>query len=197
MNKIGITGIIGSGKSEVSRIFEMFGVPVYFADPMAKKLLVSDKKIRNALKKKYGDDIYLRGSINRKKLAEIIFNSAEERLFVNNLVHPVVIKDFLEWSKNAGTHFTAIESALVFDSDLYKHLDWIIHVKTSQELRLKRTMERDNISKTEVENKIKLQNPEDVFDKGSDFIINNDEKHSLILQTLELFNQLKKGVNNL
>lgn len=192
MIKIGITGIIGSGKSEVSRIFEILGVPVYYADDMAKRLLVTDKTIKKELIKKYGNDIYIKNSINRNKLAEIIFNSEDERHFVNRLVHPVVISDYQLWIYNTGKKLTAIESALVFDSDLYNHLDKIIHVKASHELRVQRIINRDNISLNEAEKKINLQTKDEVFDNRSDFIIINDENNSLLLQTLEILEILQK-----
>lgn len=190
MKKIGITGIIGSGKSKIAKIFETIDIPVYYADAEAKILINNSEDIKNALKNRYGSNIYINNVLNKSKLSEIIFNFPEERFFVNNIVHPVVISDFISWSKKTKSSFTVIESALIYESGLDKYLDKIINVKSPEKLRLERIMKRDNIPLQEAKKKINSQQNDERFDNISDYIIINDEKNSLILQILPILKDL-------
>lgn len=192
MIKIGITGIIGSGKSKVSKIFEIIDIPVYYADNEAKKLIIKDQKIISKLKNRYGENIYTKdGALNKKLLSEIIFKNKSEREFVNKIVHPVVVNDFLLAANNSKKDEYAIESALVSESNLTDKLDIIINVKCSNRLRLERIMQRDGISQNEAKQRIDAQNSDDFFSSLSDYTILNDEKNSLIEQTLEIIKKIR------
>ena len=187
MLKIGVTGGIGSGKSVVCEVFKILGVPVYNADENAKQIIDSDPQIINSLTKKYGQDIYFDGKLDRKKLSAIIFNDKEELNFVNETVHPRVFAHFREWLEiNKKEKYIIKEAALLFESGSFKDLDKIILVHSSEEIRIKRVMKRDNIKETDVKKIISNQMPENDKQQKADYIINNNDHDLIIPQVLNL-----------
>lgn len=97
VKRFGLTGGIGSGKSYIAEILEKMGYPVYYSDERAKVLTDTHPEIRTGLISRFGDQIYSEGILNRKELAAHIFNSEPDRIFVNQLIHPVVRADFDRW----------------------------------------------------------------------------------------------------
>lgn len=194
MIKLGITGTIGSGKTIVSSIFETIGIPVYNADIRAKQLMTNSKKIVSAMKNRFGFEVYINGNINKPFLANIIFNNEGDRKFINSIVHPEVIEDFIKWAfKQQNTEIVAIESALIYESGIDKLMNYTIIVKSPNALASKRISKRDSISKEEAEKKINLQMQNLPNNIKPDFLIKNDEKNSLIEQCLEVFNKIKSN----
>src|SRR5580698_424766 len=90
MLKVGVTGGIGSGKSTVCKMFEALGVPVYYADDRAKYLMQHEHFLIDLIKKNFGDDVYVNGSLDRKALAAQVFNNKPKLELLNSLVHPAV-----------------------------------------------------------------------------------------------------------
>ena len=121
-------------------------------------------------------------------MAEKIFSDNEARSFVNSLIHPAVLKDFIRWSelnlKKVDVVF--IESAILFESGFNKYVDKILLVISTEKLRIERVKKRDNALTSEVRKRIQSQIPQKELIKKSDFIIKNDEKKS-ILQQIRLF----------
>src|SRR5437016_2031207 len=97
MLKVGVTGGIGSGKTTVCRFFEELGIPVYDADSRAKYLMQHEHYLIDLLKKKFGAEIYDDGKLNRKLLAEKVFNDKPKLELLNSLVHPAVFRDSERW----------------------------------------------------------------------------------------------------
>lgn len=193
MITVGITGIIGSGKSMLSKIFETLQIPVYYSDNEAKALIEVNQEIKRLLILRYGKDIYHnQNTLNKKKLAQIIFNDKKEKDFVNSIVHPVVINDFKNKVKESESKIYAIESALISESKLTDYLNYIIHVYSPEKIRLLRLQKRDNLSKDEIVARTKSQRSSDFFDKISDFKVINDEDNSMILQALEILRKIKE-----
>ncbi len=191
MLKVGITGGIGSGKTMVCKIFEMLGVPVYYADFHAKRLMETNPAISKGLTRLFGPSIISDGKIERKKLAEIIFNDTDAITAVNNLVHPEVRKDFIEWIKTMSGHDYVIEeAAILFESGAYKLLDFNITVSAPEEMRISRVMARDNISRESVISRINNQMNDQEREKLADAVILNDESDLLIPRILTLHNEL-------
>ena len=185
MLKIGLTGGIGSGKSIVGRAFEMMGIPIYVADNEAKRLMVSDAELQNLLVSRFGDQIYDSNfNLNRKLLAEIVFNDSEALKDINSIVHPAVRKDFIRWcEQHSQTPYVIQESAIIFDSGLYKNFDKIITVVAEDEIRIQRVMERDSISRELIVERMRSQLPESVRIEKADFVIYNNTE--LILPQIE------------
>lgn len=185
---VGITGGIGCGKSVVSKIIGLMGYPVYDSDKNAKKIVDESDEIRAGLISRFGTEIYNGTKLNRKLLAEKIFSDNEARSFVNSLIHPAVLKDFIRWSelnlKKVDVVF--IESAILFESGFNKYVDKILLVISTDKLRIERIRKRDNALISEIRKRIQSQIPQKELIKKSDFIIKNDEKKSL-LQQIRLF----------
>ena len=194
MIKIGITGGLGSGKSVVSTLFNMAGIPVYVADDESKTLADTSTLIQGKLKKMFGEDIYMNGRLDRKRLASYIFSDEDLLKKVNDIIHPVVRKNFQEWVFKQGSGYCAIESAILYESGFDDDVDIVIMVYAPVELRLTRAMKRDGATETEIMKRMNRQMP-DVFKRQkADFVIINDDVQALIPQVdriLEgLFDQL-------
>ena len=188
MLKIGITGNIGSGKTTVSKMFEVLGIPVFYADVAAKNIMTDDPQLIADIKKTFGDDAYFAdGSLNRKYIAHIVFNDDAELAKLNALTHPAVFRAFDNWV--AGIKYAPYvikEAALLFESTSYKMCDYSLLVTAPLELRIDRVTQRDNITAADVHAREAKQFTEDKKRKLADYIIENDEKQLLIPQVLAL-----------
>jgi len=191
---IGITGGIGSGKSTVCEIFKLLGVPVFEADKVAKRLLNSDKDIRSKLTDLYGDDIYTpNGSVNRKKLAGIIFNNDFELSKVNKIVHPTVRSEYFRWSKKQDHPYVILEAAILFESGFYKMMDFTILVSAPEEARVERVSKRDNVTFDQVRERITNQWTDKQKRKLASLEIKNDNTELIIPQLIKIDKQLKEN----
>ncbi|MER3463891.1 MAG: dephospho-CoA kinase [Chitinophagaceae bacterium] len=190
MLKIGLTGGIGSGKSTVAKIFALLGVPVYYADIASKKLYHTDRELMTSLKKHFGEDIYTNQQLNRAKLAAIVFGDEQKLSLLNELVHPLTIRDAQQWMAKQTTPYVIKEAALIFESGFAADLDYVIGVSAPQHLRIKRVMERDNIDREDVLNRMKRQIDERLKMRLCDFIIENNEQQLVIPQVIELHEKL-------
>lgn len=194
MIQVGITGGIGSGKSTISEIFSLCGVPVYIADKESKKLTNSSPIIREKLIKNFGDTIYANGVLNKSLLASYIFGDKNNLELVNSIIHPEVEKDYLNWVvNNKKYNIVAKEAAILFESGFQKFVDKVIMVYTPLEMRIERTMKRDGISREKVLERINNQMSDEKKIKLSDFVIVNDGTESLIGQVISILNQLKQA----
>lgn len=188
--KVGLTGGIGSGKSTVAKVFELLGIPVYYADAASKRLYHTDKELMANLKKHFGDDIYTNDQLNRTKLASIVFNAPEKLQLLNKLVHPPTIRDAEEWMKNQTTDYIIKEAALLFESGSVAGLDYVIGIHAPKHIRIKRVMDRDGVSREEVIARMNRQIDETIKMRLCDFVITNDEQLLVIPQVIELHQQL-------
>ena len=188
--KVGITGGIGSGKTSVCLIFETLGVPVYYADAQAKKLMNNDPEMKFAIADYFGKDIFHEGEINRRKLAEIIFNNKTALQIINSLVHPAVVRDFERWHAQQTSYYTLHEAAIIFESAIEHCFDKIILVTAPDDTRIERVCARDNIKPEDVRERMKNQLPEKKKIELADYIIYNDNQNSIIPQVLKIHKQI-------
>ncbi|MBV2227290.1 MAG: dephospho-CoA kinase [Sphingobacterium mizutaii] len=192
--KIGITGGIGVGKSVVTKIFKVLGIPTYDADREAKDIMVKNDAVRQSLMQTFGKEVYFEdGSLNREWLGKRVFGDAEELKKLNAIVHPAVIKDGEDWAAAQTSIYSVKEAALLFESGSYKALDFTILVVSPLELRIERVMQRDKVDREEVLGRINKQMPEEEKEKLSDCIVYNDDEHSLIEQVMELHQKFIQG----
>jgi dephospho-CoA kinase len=192
MIKIGITGGIGSGKTTVCRIFEKLGIPVFYADTVAKEIMITDPVLREGIINAFGKDSYdLSGKLNNKYIAQLVFNDKQELEKLNGLVHPAVFRAFDTWEETipAEVPYTLKEAALLFESGSYKMCDKTILVTAPADVRIQRVMERDGVTREQVEARMDKQMSDDEKKKMADFLITNDESRPVILQVLELHHQ--------
>jgi len=190
MLKVGVTGGIGAGKTLVCKIFEVLGVPVYYADEAAKELMQQNEKLIAELKIHFSDTVYDGVNLNRKYLSNLIFNNPEKRELLNNIVHPYVIQDGIEWMKKQQSPYAIKEAALIFESGSQESLDYIIGVFAPNSLKILRTIKRDHSSREEVLQKIESQIEDGIKMKLCDDVITNDEQHLLVAQVIAIHEKL-------
>ena len=191
--KIGVTGGIGSGKSVVCDVFRLLGVPVFEADAEAKKLINSNTEIKTGLIDLFGGDIYTaNGTINRLKLAGIIFNDHLQLAKVNEIVHPVVRKEFLQWAEKQDACYVVHEAAILFESGFYKMMDFNILVSAPEEVRIQRVTNRDGATPEQVRERMSKKWSEKQKKPLANLEIVNNNSELIIPQILKTDKQLKE-----
>lgn len=177
---IGLTGGIGSGKTSVAKILEENGFPVYYSDEGAKNIVNRDPALKEKIIELLGNEAYLNGSYNRKYVAEKVFNNSELLEQLNHLIHPSVRIDFENWVRTQESEFVFKETALLFELHLNRDCYKTVLVTADDNLRIKRTMDRDGKTYREIEAIIQKQMPEKEKVKLADYIIyNNADRESL------------------
>ncbi|WP_316768291.1 dephospho-CoA kinase [Pedobacter frigiditerrae] len=192
MLKVGITGGIGSGKTTVCKVFETLGIPVFYADAVAKQLMVTDLILIDGVKSTFGEESYLEnGILNNKHIASIVFNNQLELDKLNALVHPAVFRAFDKWAAEipSSVPYTLKEAALLFESGSYKMCDKNILVTAPLTLKINRVMQRDAVSAEQVQARMDKQFTDEQKAKMADYFIDNTENTSVILQVLDLHQQ--------
>jgi len=190
MLKIGLTGGIGSGKSTVAKVFEVLGIPVYYADDAAKKLMNEDAALKQKIKLQFGESVYANEHLNKKALADIVFNDPEKLALLNALVHPATLKDVESWIQSQSSPYIIKEAALIFESGAHQNLDYVIGITAPAPLRIQRTMQRDGITREAVVARMDKQMDDTIKMKLCDFVLTNDEQEMLLPQVLALHEKL-------
>ena len=190
MFKAGITGGIGSGKSTVAKIFEVLGISVYYADAAAKRLMQEDAELRDRIMTSFGKHIYPDGKLDRKALASVVFSDKQKLQLLNSFVHPATIQDGEAWATRQTSAYVLREAALLFESGVYKLLDCMIGISAPIDLRINRVMDRDKITRDQVQHRIDNQMDEALKMERCDYILFNDELQLLIPQVLTLHETL-------
>ena len=188
--RVGLTGGIGSGKSTVAQIFEVLGIPVYYADMAAKKIMNEDEELRSTITNIFGEQAYTNNILDRKYISSIVFSDPAKLKQLNALVHPATKKDGEAWMQQQTSPYAIHEAALIFEAKVSDRLDLVIGVSSPIELRIKRAMERDKVSREEVLKRMDQQLDEEVKMSKCDFVLINDEQQLLIPQVLELNEKL-------
>lgn len=186
MKTIGLTGGIGSGKTTVARMFEEYGIPIYIADTEAKNLMHTSCEIRSELQQLLGENVYVDEQLDRKFMADKIFNDKHLLEKVNNIIHPRVEAHFQEWKKKQNAPYCIKEVAILFENGSYKRCDKTILVVADEEERIARVMKRDGVKREKVLERMKNQWSDAKKIPLADYIINNQS-----------LNAIKKEVKNL
>ncbi len=189
---IGLTGGIGSGKTTVAKIFQEKGIPVFFADDEAKKLMQDSEVLRAKIRATFGDKSYLNNTLNRAYLAQIVFSDKSQLERLNALVHPAVKNHFIEWQSKQKSKYVIYENAILFESKSNLNCDFIIVVSADKETRIKRVIKRDNISRQEVLKRIDNQWTQARKMALADAVIINDNSQDLYPQILSIQQDIKK-----
>lgn len=191
--KIAIVGGIGSGKSVVSRLFRMMGVPVYDCDSEAKRLMNADAALRWTLTEAIGAQVYgANGCVDRTFLASYMFGHPERVALVNSIVHPAVRAHFAAWAANMGSPIVAVETAILFESGMDADVDAIVVVHASEELRLQRAMQRDGADEQSVRRRMSNQMAQEELLARATYRISNDETDSLIAQVQRVIGEISE-----
>lgn len=189
--KIGITGGIGSGKSIVSRLLEVMGIPVYISDVETKQLTATDTHIRQELIVLLGEEVYAGGVLNKPFLASYLFSDPAHARQVNEIIHPRVKEHFRQWVQHhAACSVVGIESAILIEAGFADEVDVVVMVYASEEVRVQRAMSRDISSRELIEKRIRSQMSDEEKRKQAHFVIVNEGETPIIPQVLELITSL-------
>ncbi|MDR0737656.1 MAG: dephospho-CoA kinase [Prevotellaceae bacterium] len=194
MTTVGLSGGMGSGKTVVSRIFHTLGIPVFYADAVTKELYDTHEGLRQTLTNLLGEDVYQNGCLQRKRMAALIFSDGRLLQKVNALIHPLVLQQFHQWAQQQQTPYVVQEAAILFESGTNEKMDYTIAVTAPEALRITRTMQRDNITKQEIKNRLQWQWPDEKRNAKADFIIINDDQQALLPQVLTIHENILKHI---
>lgn len=171
---IGLTGGIGSGKSTVAAYMASKGIPVYIADEEAKNIMECEN-IKQKIENLFSESILNSdATLNRKKIAQLVFNNPEKLKELNAIVHPEVRLHFSNWLKEHKNYpFVIKEVAILFETGGNKECDKVILITAPVSLRVERAMKRDNLTKDEILVRINNQFSDEEKIKMSDFVVEN------------------------
>ena len=190
MKKIGLTGIIGSGKTTAALYFKGLGVPVFIADDCAKEIMEKDDNLKNQIKNLLGESSYLNGKLNKEFVSEKIFYDSMLLSHINNIVHPSVHEYFNIWMSKQNSKYIVYEAALIFENNSQHIFDKIICIKTPLNLILERINNRENYSEDKLRRILNNQLSQELKCSKSDFCIENISKNKLYNQLLNIHTSL-------
>lgn len=163
MIKVGISGKIASGKSEVEKILQNLNYKVFDLDVLVHKLFDNDK-----IKSKILDEFK---TLDRKEIALVVFGDLNKKKKLEKIIYPELKKTIFElFEKYKNEKYLFISGALLFQSGFYKFFDKNIFIDAPKELRLKRLMKRNNLDKKTALSRLDLQDDSSL----ADFVIEND-----------------------
>lgn len=193
MLKIGITGGIGSGKTTVCHIFEVLGIPVFYADDAAKEVMTQDPELMQRIREVFGEDSYRGAVLDRAHIAAQAFSDPDKLRLLNEAVHPAVFRSFDRWIAQQQAPYVLKEAALMFESGSYLKNDINVLVYADTETRMKRALTRDQATPEQVQARMSRQMPEEEKRKMADLVILNDDDSLLIPQVMELHQQWSRN----
>jgi dephospho-CoA kinase len=194
--KLGITGGIGSGKTSVCKVFNALGIPVFYADSEARKIMNDDERIKVEINRLVGKEIYIDGKLDRQELASLIFGNPGLLKGVNSLVHPAVFDYFEEWADNQYAPYVIMEAAILFESGGSKLVDRVATVFAPVEERIARVTRRNLLTREQVMERIKNQMDDESRIKLSDYTINNSENEMIIPSILKIHEDIIDHLNS-
>ena len=174
---VGITGGIGCGKTTVTDQFTELGIEVVDADIAARDVVAINSVGLSTITEKFGESILLdTGELNRAKLREIIFSDANQKVWLENLLHPLIRKRIIQQlNADASNHgYTLLSSPLLLETDQHKMTDWVITIDLDTQLQINRAMRRDSNTREQIEKIINSQLSREQRNAKADMIINND-----------------------
>lgn len=189
--KIGIAGGIGSGKSYVCQRIRQQGFEVYDCDDAAKRLIRTSLEIRQQMTALIGPEVYTdvegESVLNKAVVAKFLLTSESNAQAIDRIVHPAVFKDFIE----SGLQW--MESALMFESGIYKLVDKVVAVVAPKEIRIRRVMERDHISREKVLEWMNRQVDQKEIIHRADYVIINDGETDIDQQLENIIRQCNRS----
>lgn len=172
--KVGITGGIGSGKSTLCAMLEQMGMPIFYADQEAHAIFKEDDDVRHQVIDLLGEQAYLNGELDRKWVGGIVFNDHQKLESLNAIMHPAMKRRFKDWASKQEADIIGMEAAILIESGGHKDFDHIIVVTAPMDVRVQRVIQRDNITKQQVESRIAAQMSDEKRCAYADIIIENN-----------------------
>ena len=193
---LGITGGSGTGKTTVSKYLETLGVDIIDCDLVAKKFVEPGMKALDEIIDFFGKEyINPDKTLNRKKLANLVFNSPDMLLKLNEITHKYVEEYIDLYIKNSTSEIVGIDAAALIESGIYKKCDFVLSVLADKDIRIKRIINRDNISLSEATDRISAQKNDEFYIEKSDYIVyNNGSKDEIIVEILNILNEIRSKI---
>ncbi|MDA3883031.1 MAG: dephospho-CoA kinase [Bacteroidales bacterium] len=195
MIEVGLSGGIGSGKTSVSKVFKNLGIPIYYADIEAKKIMNSDPILISEIISILGSQAYVNKKINKQYIAKQIFSDTEKRKKIESCVHKSVKKDYKSWVSKQKGAFVIHENALMFARNTYTEFDKSIYVFCPENIRIARIAQRDNISEQEIRQRMSAQAQDNECIKKADFVIHNDNTELIIPHITQIYSTIKQTIH--
>ena len=196
MLKVGVTGGIGSGKSAASIRMEELGAYRFDADKEAKEILSRNEQVQKDLIEEFSTDILNpNGTVNSQKLARVAFANDENQAVLNAIIHPHVFESIDRQYGNVLEKGVAslfvVDAALIYESGLDQHLDYVIVISVQYGQRMQRALKRGKLKRGQIQKRMDLQLPEEAKSKMADFIIdNNGSEEDLIKQVGDIYSRI-------
>lgn len=193
MIKVGITGGIGSGKTYICKLLELMNFSVFYSDAEAKKIQDTNAYVRSKLIELFGEQAFTENGLNRKYIAEIIFNNPAAKKQLEEIIHPKVAEAFNSWcqeKENTDEKIVFIESAILYESGFDSLVDKVIVVYADEDVRIERSMRRDGANRQTIEERIKNQSSDKDKRLKADFVIHNNPDDLVNKQIIEIIKKL-------
>lgn len=192
MIKLGITGGSGSGKTTVSDIFRKEGIDVIDTDIVARIIVEPGKPALDEIKEYFGQEyITPAGTLDRKKMAALVFSNPDKRLRLNEITHKYISQYVDEYIHNYTGDIIGIDGAVLIESGIGEGCDYILSVIADKEERIKRIIMRDSISEETAKKRIEAQKNDDFYIENSDYIVYNNSKDELINQVCKIIKDIR------
>ncbi|UDG80145.1 dephospho-CoA kinase [Candidatus Steffania adelgidicola] len=180
---VALTGGIGSGKSTVANAFSILGVPLVDSDMIARQLLQIDKAALRAITQYFGSAVLNPdGSLYRAALRERIFRNKEEKIWLNNFLHPLIQEQTKQQFNIIQAPYILWVVPLLFENNLQKYANRVLVVDVDREIQITRTLRRDSVSREQLESIIQTQVSRQIRLAYADDIIDNSGRPEEIME---------------
>jgi len=185
---VGLTGGIGSGKTAVSDLFQDLGITIVDADLASRVVVEKGREELNKIAEHFGEDILTSdGELDRAKLREVIFNSEEEKLWLESLLHPAIASQIQKELDSSSSPYTILVSPLLLETNQKNFCSTVLVVDVPVETQIERTSKRDNVSEEQIKSIIASQIDRDSrLEQADEVILNDGSIQSLETKVQEL-----------
>jgi len=198
MLRVGLTGSIAVGKSFVTSVFAELGCRVLDADQTAREVVLPGAAGLNAVVQEFGEEILAPdGTLDRARVATIVFADEEKRQRLNFILHPFIIarqdEILRDWEREDPNGIGIVDAALMIESGGYKRFDKLIVVHCRPEVQLERLMQRSTLTLAEAQQRIGSQMPQEEKQRYADYLIDTSDGFEPTRQrTVKVYNELRK-----
>lgn len=185
---IGITGIIGSGKSTVAKYYGSLGYDVIYSDEISKEIIKNNVLVQNKIKAVFGENSFLDDNLNSSYISEIVFNDINKLEKLNRILHPAVIDEISNLCEkfiNEGKELIFVESALMFETGTFDGYDYVIAVDCPESIAIQRVMTRSGLTELEIKKRMKTQFDNSKKVSLADFSISNKKTEKELFEGAE------------
>ena len=184
MKIIGITGGSGAGKTTVTKYLKKCGAEIIDADITAREVVEKGKPALKKIEQEW-KDVVVNGVLDRRALANIVFNDSHALHKLNTITHKYIIDEIKKGIKLSNAEIFVIDAIALFESGLAELCDITVCVIADKETRIKRIMARDELTKSEAMDRINAQKNDDFYKENADFTIYNNDNESNLEEIIE------------